>query len=424
MNNQNSYESAEQRLRSIGFSPDDFAICERHGWTPIDILNDVNRLFDAGLTTEKWARTTFQEANPELFSETPPDMGQLSATSFLSCFKTLDAIEEEEPKWFIDGFIPEGQIATMASDGGVGKTTMSTDIAANRSAGKACFLDPPGFSCKPQLVAFLSTEDSIKKKLKRKLREAGANMSNIIVPDFSEDTNGLLRGFKFGTDEMAQFVRYYKPALCIFDPLQGFIPPMLNMGARNAMRDCMAPLVSLGEETGTTFLIICHTNKRKGASGRDRIADSADLWDISRSVLMLGFTEEQGVRYLSHEKSNYGELQPTRLFTIDADGHILLQGTSWKRDREYQQEAAFNVSAPRREDCKEWIIHQLEANGNSMLTADLENQAEADGFTKSTLRRAKDELKKESEIEYFNTGVGKDKIWYIRRVSLPDGWNT
>ena len=423
MNEQISYNEAEKRLRALGFSSADFSLCERHGWTPRDILADVTRLFNAGLTTEKFARTTFEEANPELFSEEPPDIGQSSTTPFLACFKTLDTIEEEEPKWFIDGFIPEGQIATMASDGGVGKTTMSTDIAANRSAGKACFLDPPGFSCKPQLVAFLSTEDSVKKKLKRKLREAGANMSNIIVPDFSEDTNGLLRGFKFGTDEMAQFVRYYKPTFTMLLPLPR-VPPMLNMGARNAMRDCMAPLVSLGEETGTTFLIICHTNKRKGASGRDRIADSADLWDISRSVLMLGFTEEQGVRYLSHEKSNYGELQPTRLFTIDADGHILLQGTSWKRDREYQQEAAFNVSAPRREDCKEWIIHELEANGNSMLTADLEKQAEADGFTRSTLRRAKDELKKESEIEYFNTGVGKDKIWYIRRVSLPDGWNT
>lgn len=343
---------------------------------------------------------------------------------FLSCFKTLDTIEEEEPRWYIEGFIPEGQITTMASDGGVGKSTMSTNIAANRSAGRACFLDPPGYLCEPQLIAFLSTEDSVKKKLKRKLREAGAEMSNIIVPDFSEDANGLLREFKFGTEEMGRFIRHYKPALCVFDPLQGFIPPLLNMGSRNAMRDCMAPLVSLGEETGTTFLIVCHTNKRKGAFGRDRIADSADLWDISRSVLMLGFTDEQGVRYLSHEKSNYGQLQDTRLFSIDGNGIIVDSGTSWKRDREYQQEAVFNGSAPRREDCKEWIKHELEINGGSMLTADLEKHAAADGFTKSTLRRAKDELKKETEIEYFNTGIGKEKIWYIRLVSLPYGWGT
>ena len=36
----------------------------------------------------------------------------------------------------------------------------------------------------------------------------------------------------------------------------------------------MAPLISIGEEINTTALIVSHTNKRKGAYGRDRIADS------------------------------------------------------------------------------------------------------------------------------------------------------
>ncbi len=87
------------------------------------------------------------------------------------------------------------------------------------------------------------------------------------------------------------------------------------------MRDCMALSLAWGEECGTTFLIICHTNKRKGAYGRDRIADSADLWDVCRSVMMAGYTEEQGVRYLSNEKNNYEQLHgETILFTIDGDG--------------------------------------------------------------------------------------------------------
>lgn len=347
-----------------------------------------------------------------------------ASASFLSCFKTLDSMDEEEPRWLIQDLIPEGQITTIASDGGVGKTTLSVNIAASRSAGNACFLDPPGFTCEPQLVAFLSTEDSVKKKLRRKLREAGADMARIIVPDFADDAAGLLRGFKFGTPEMAQFVRYYKPALCIFDPLQGFIPPAVNMGARNAMRDCLAPLVSLGEEVGTSFIILCHSNKRKGAFGRDRIADSADIWDISRSVLMLGFTEDQGVRYLSHEKSNYGELQETRLFTIDSGGQIVSEGTTWKRDREFQQEAAVNVSAPKRQDCKDYILTELEAAGGTMPVKNLEALVQQAGYSVSTLRRAKDDLKKDAEIRYKQAGIGEDKVWYIERLSLPDEWVT
>ena len=344
-------------------------------------------------------------------------------TGFLSCFKTLDTIEEEEPKWYVDGLLPEGQIITLASDGGVGKTTLSVNLAACRSAGKACFLDPPSYSCEPQRIAFLSSEDSVRKKLKRKLREAGANMENIVVPDFSEDTSGYLREFKFGLPRMNEFISYFKPALCIFDPLQGFIPPQLNMGSRNAMRDCMAPLVTLGEKYGTTFIVICHTNKRKGASGRDRIADSADLWDISRSVLMLGFTEDQGIRYLSHEKSNYGELMETRLFTISGEGQIVLQGTTWKRDRDFQQETAFDFSAPRRDEVKEWLLNEIDRNGGDILTAELDRRAKDNGYANRTLRRAKEDLKTEGKIEYFQTGAGREKAWHTRRVLYPEEWD-
>lgn len=338
------------------------------------------------------------------------------ASSFFDCFKPLTEFEEEEAEWLIQDLIPKGQISTIASDGGVGKTTLWVTLISAISAGNTCFLDPPGYHRDPQLVAFLTSEDSVRKKLKKKLREAGANMNNIISPDFANDKEGILRKLKFGTPEMESFIRHFKPALCVFDPLQGFIPAELNMGSRNAMRDCMAPLVSLGEETGTTFCVICHTNKRKGAYGRDRIADSADLWDISRSVLMLGYTDEQGVRYLSHEKSNYGLLQETKLFRIDDSGKIIFVDTTWKRDREYQHEAQSDSSPTTKQDCKEWIINHLDSAGGELPVKQLEEDANQNGFTKSTIRRAKDELKKETKILYYKESSGSGSKWIIRRV--------
>ena len=340
----------------------------------------------------------------------------------LSCFKTLDRMDEEETDWFIENYIPEGQITTLASDGGVGKTSVAVDIAANRSAGRPCMLDDPASSFEPQLIAFISTEDSVKKKLKKKLREAGADMRNIIVPDFSDDSTGFLRSFKFGSENMKEFVRTYRPALVIFDPLQGFVPPAVNMGSRNAMRDCMAPLVALGEETGTSFLIICHSNKRKGASGRDRMADSADLWDISRSVLMMGFTAEKGVRYLSHEKSNYGLLQDTRLFTIDDAGMIRSAGTTRKRDRDFRQETAEGTPSGGREECRDWIMRTLRENNNFMFLSDLTEQAKMEGFSRATYDRARYDLKKESMIDIRQNGFGGSKKWYVTPLDLPEGW--
>lgn len=337
--------------------------------------------------------------------------------SFLSCFRPLDDFEEEEATWLVNGWIPEGQITLLAADGGIGKTTLWCNIIAALSSGNRCVLDGEEVVRDPMTVAFLTTEDSVRKKLRKKLRLAGANAHNIITPDFAADRDGFLRNLKFGSNELAEFVRAYHPALCVFDPVQGFIPAELNMGSRNAMRDCMAPLIQLGEECGTTFLVICHTNKRKGAFGRDRIADSADLWDISRSVLMAGYTDEQGIRYLSNEKNNYSQLQETMLFSIDDDGQIITTGSTWKRDREFMQEAAVQRSAPCRDDCKDFILNAIDEHGGNISSKELEQLAKDAGYTSRTFRRAKDDIKNDGQIAYYTTGSAKDgtREWRVMR---------
>jgi hypothetical protein len=176
----------------------------------------------------------------------------------------------------------------------------------------------------------------------------------------------------------------------------------------------MAPLIALGEETGTTFLVVCHTNKRKGAYGRARISDSADLWDVSRSVIMAGYTEEQGVRYLSNEKNNYAALQETVLFTIDPEGQAHQTGTTWKRDREFSQDTAVAApSAPKRTDCKQWLLQTLDDHGGTIPSRTLEQAAKDEGFSYITLRRVKDELREAGFIKPMRV----DSQWVIQRTA-------
>lgn len=355
---------------------------------------------------------SMKNENPTYFED---DIDSIPKTEFFSCFQTLDEFSEQEATWLCEGWIPEGQITLLAAEGGVGKTTLWVDLAAAISSGRPSVLDAPDVVREPQLVAFLSTEDSVEKKLKRKLRLAGANQKNIIAPNFAADINNELGGLKFGSEKLKSFVRYYKPALCIFDPVQGFIPPDINMGSRNAMRDCMAPLIALGEETGCTFVVICHTNKRKGAYGRDRIADSADLWDIARSVLMAGKTAEDGIRYLSQEKNNYDVLQKTKLFSINEDGLIVSEGETWKRDREFIADFAVTNSAPVVDDIKERILSIIDENSGSVEVSVLEDKLKSEGFKDASIRRAKDKLRKDDETVYSNKGFAGSKSWHISR---------
>ena len=339
---------------------------------------------------------------------------------FLSSFHTLSDFTEEEPSWLVEGWIPEGQITLLAADGGTGKTTLWCNLVAALSSGRPCLLDSPDVKREPLKVAFFSTEDSVKKKLKRQLRQAGANEDNILTTDFSSGGGDALRELKLGSDRLREVIANFRPALCVFDPIQGFLPSRVNMGSRNEMRDCMAPLIALGEEFGTAFFIVCHTNKRMGASDRSRLADSADLWDVARSVLMMGYTGEPGQRYLSHEKNNYADRQETLLLSFGEGGQLVKEGTTWKRDREFMQEAVTQRSAPQREECKAFLLEKLGERGNSMASKELENLAKAAGYSRATIRRAKDELKDSSAIVYKNTGNGNNKVWTVQRTEFSE----
>lgn len=357
---------------------------------------------------------------------------------FLSQFRTMDTVPEEEAQWLVPGYIPQGQITLLAADGGVGKTSFWCQLLAALSTGRATLLEevsPKGDSDflsekadtpaetlsvkqdtphKERWGAFFSTEDSVRKKLKKKLRLAGAKMMNLIT---LESSSAALLELRLGSPELSDFIHSYRPALCVLDPIQGFLPHGVNMAARNEIRECLAPLMALGEQVGTAFLLVCHTNKRAGAWGRTRLADSADLWDAARSVLMMGDAGD-GRRYLSQEKNNYGPLQPTRLYTFSDSGLLVPAGLTQKRDREFQLQAQPSA-APKREGCKEFLLQKLEENGGSLPAKELEELAREEGYTKTTVRHSKGELKDSGFLRFRQECVGREKRWWVESLVPP-----
>lgn len=357
---------------------------------------------------------------------------------FLSQFRTMDTVPEEEAQWLVPGYIPQGQITLLAADGGVGKTSFWCQLLAALSTGRATLLeevspkwdsdslsgktDTPAETLsakqdtphKERWGAFFSTEDSVRKKLKKKLRLAGAKMMNLIT---LESSSAALLELRLGSPELSDFIHSYRPALCVLDPIQGFLPHGVNMAARNEIRECLAPLMALGEQVGTAFLLVCHTNKRAGAWGRTRLADSADLWDAARSVLMMGDAGD-GRRYLSQEKNNYGSLQPTRLYTFSDSGLLVPAGLTQKRDREFQLQAQPSA-APKREGCKEFLLQKLEENGGSLPAKELEELAREEGYTKTTVRHSKGELKDSGFLRFRQECVGREKRWWVESLVPP-----
>lgn len=324
---------------------------------------------------------------------------------------SMDKVEEKEPEWLVTDYIPKGQITVLAGDGGSGKTTIWCSIAAAVSSGGPCFLNqdnPFAKECLPGRVLFFSSEDSAEYTLKGRLRRSGAKLENVLSLDLADER---FPEIKFNAPLLEELIKEYRPELVIFDPLQSYVPPDIQMGQRNAMRACLNPLIGLGEKYGTTFIIIVHTNKQVGLWGRKRIADSADIWDIARSVLIAGEAND-GLRYISQEKSNYGPQAQTVLFRLDS-GKVEFEGYTDKKDKDYVTAAtAATYQAPAREDAKTFILDYLKDGEKE--TADLDGMMKAQGISGKTLERAKADLKKDGAIKYFNRGYGKEKKFYCK----------
>lgn len=334
----------------------------------------------------------------------PSEPAQKPASDAKSLLLTLDSVQEETAEWLIPERIPAKALTVIAGDGGSGKTTIWADLAAAVSSGRKPLLAgdiPKAFwEEEPARVLYFSTEDSTKVVLKAKLRKAGANFANIATVDLSN-----IERIKYNSTELATLFEIYRPKLVIFDPLQGFLDPRLDMSRRNAIRQgCIAPLSALAEKYGTAIVIIAHSNKRSDAADRGRLADSADIWDGARSVIMVGRTAD-GLRYAAQEKSNYSKLAETVLFTINGDGIASYYGTSKKHDRDFVAERTDQKrNAPARDDAREQLLEALRNAGGSMQSDELKNFADAASITPSMLRRVKSDMRKEGLIDYVVEG--------------------
>lgn len=328
--------------------------------------------------------------------------------------RSLDSFEEKRAEFLIPQRVPKGQITILGGEGGSGKSLVVADMVAAISSGRKCLLSedvPFEVTEENRVVLLFNAEDDLERVMKGRLKAAGAVESNVFSLSLADNAFSEVR---FDNPRLEKVIRYYMPSLVVFDPLQSFLDPSVNMAARNSMRSALAPLIGWGEKYGTSFVIVMHTNKMAGAFGRKRLADSSDMWDISRSVLMVGRASD-GTRYISHEKNNYGMRAKTILFDIDEEGRVRMTGTTEKTDADFVTEAYKEArNAPARESAEEIILSYLtEHRDEKIEVGTFDKDMMNAGIAKSTLRRAKETLKESGKIKLTLTGGGSARKWFI-----------
>ena len=332
-------------------------------------------------------------------------MPEIPTNTAKGLLKSLNEFTEKEADWLISPYMPQGKICLVAGDGGTGKTIIWIYLAAAISRGEAPEFWPDAKinSNGNHKVLFFSTEDDTDTVLMRRFRKAGAVKDNLKTIGLDDPR---LSQIKFGSKILEDIIKEYKPALCIFDPIQSFLPAKVKMSERNAMRQALEPLNQYGAKYGTTFLIIVHTNKQGNTYGRTRIADSSDLWDFARSVFIAGATpKDDTIKYFSHEKSNYSALGSTVLYSID-DEVIVQQGITDKRDKDFIQDRQKSKSSITKEDAENAVVKYLRDRGECPVN-ELDQAVMDAGISANALRKAKQDLKEDGTIRYRKLADGQ-----------------
>ena len=330
--------------------------------------------------------------------------------------KTLNQFEEQDIEWLVRGYIPKEQITLVCGTGGTGKTSFWTALAAALSSGTNTIFDGDDelfAKREKQTIMFFSAEDDVEHVIKKKLDAQHADMNRILTISVSDQRMDKV---VFGSKYLEKLIDKYRPDVCIFDPIQAFIGEKTKLSERNAVRQKMRSLIEWGKRYGTTFIVVMHTNKLLNTWGRNRMADSADLWDIARSVLMIGNTESQDIKYISQEKSNYGPTMSTVLFT-NLNGIATWYMWSGLKDKDFVMAETKARNAQKGtneiEEVQRFIMSLLSEYQDGLYTKELDAQMEDSGFKKWAIKQAKANLKKEKKIVYVRSNMTDP--WIIKK---------
>ena len=307
--------------------------------------------------------------------------------------------------WLVPQLLPLGEVSLLGADGGTGKGIWQAQLIAYVTAGKTSgfFPLPPQQTGK---VLLLAGEDDPGKVLKARLLAAGADMNRVLVLTADDYFGKTGQPLTLKDQALADFAAKAGPLLLIVDPLQSFLPAGVEMASRNQMRSILLPLKAIAAARQCAVLLVMHSNKKQGVSDRKRLADSSDIWDMARSVLMMGRSNSDGKIYLSHEKSSYSRPQQTVLLYIEdveLDGvrtaQAVFDGYTDKKDADFIKEPRVR-QAQTKEDTRDAILNVLaESRLGSMASSELRAAVVKEiGCSDRTYNRAYSELVRSGEV--------------------------
>lgn len=320
-----------------------------------------------------------------------------------------DQMKPEPVEWLWEPWIAYGALNLLDGDPGLGKSLISTDIAAMSTLGRD--MGSGKLSLPPIPVLFLSAEDDPARTIVPRLEAAEADLERVQILRgfFQDDGKRNLVTFPANFDELEQLVRVKGYKLIVVDPLMAYLDSTINGFRDQDVRLVLSRLADIAQETQAAVLMVRHLNKLAGGAALYRGGGSIGIVGAARVAMVVGKdSTDPDLRVLTQSKNNLAPLPRGMTYRIAGNPPRIV----W--------EGETNVSAddllrsPRGEERErdkgklEEAIHLLttELSSGPKPKVYMLKKATVRGFSDNTLTRARGILR----IEAFQRG-GE---WYMQ----------
>jgi hypothetical protein len=298
------------------------------------------------------SRRTNSMVQDQQYGEKSSDGGLVGPAPLIrtvGCGRLAADVTPEVIQWLWRGRIPLGALALTEGDPGVGKSSLTADLAARTTQGWEMPDGTPGLAEGPAGVLVLSGEDAVAATIIPRLQAAGADLARIYILEHASLTDaetGAVLGQRRITlpgdvDLLEEQMDLVSARLVLIDPIMLYLDPRLNSWRDQDMRAALEPLAKLAERRMAAIILVRHLTKGGGTNPLYRGGGSIGIAGAARSVLLVGKPSEDE-HILAHSKTNLGRIMPSLRFRLRADAEEQPAHVEWLGTSPYSARALLN----------------------------------------------------------------------------------
>lgn len=344
----------------------------------------------------------------------PPEDLHLELCVELKC---MADIEIRPINWLWPDRIACGKLTILAGDPGLGKSQIAAYVAARVTTGGQ-WLENEGYAPLGDVI-ILSAEDDVADTIKPRLLAAGADINHCYVLEavkIEKKGKKTVRAFNLAEDiEKLEQILGHKSnvRLVIIDPISAYLGKIDSHNNAD-LRAILTPLAQVAAKHNTAILAITHFNKSNANEPLSRVIGSIGLVAAARAAyVIVKDPKDPAIRYFLPIKNNIGNDSQGFAYSIVTfflDDSITTSQVSW-RSGTVDAKAILNTSEEPRassvtEACE--LLKELLKNG-PLAASEIMGQAEAVGFSKAAMQRAKQRLK----VKHRKLGMKEGWEWFL-----------